>query len=82
MRFYQLNPKILRNHLASRQWYKCDDESNEHEGVVIGVSKTTPWALIEQSTEPLNKNDCTEITHDQYYERYDHADFIINHCQI
>ena len=82
MPFYKLTKNILRNHLASNQWYKCNDDNTEHEGVVIGVSKRKPWAFIEQSTEPLDVNDCEIISHDEYYERYDHADFLLNHSHV
>ncbi len=75
MRYYKLNKTD-----TGRQWYKCYDDIQGFEAVIIYKSNLT--ALIEQSTKRLDITDCTEITHKEYYQHYDDAFYIINHSQF
>ena len=76
MKFYHLHDDVLRTHMAARVYYRTDDLNMEHQAVVIGHTKVNQWAKIEDFEEPLNLRDCDEITKKEYYDRYDHAEFL------
>jgi hypothetical protein len=76
MKYYHLHDNIFRTHMSARVYYRTDDHNTEHQAVVVGKNKVKPWGKIEDFEEPLDLNDCHEITKEEYYRHYDHVQFL------
>jgi hypothetical protein len=67
MRYYELNPKILRTHFCAYVMYRCDDLNTRHQEAVLSVNQ--PWGDIRDFDYPLDTSDCWEIPETKYIAR-------------
>jgi hypothetical protein len=65
MKYYQLNPKMLRNHLGALEFYSCHE--SWYRAIVIGKAKHNMWSVYETHEIPLDISDCFAITRHEFH---------------
>ncbi|PWK27209.1 hypothetical protein LV89_02024 [Arcicella aurantiaca] len=71
MRYYKLDPNVLRTYLAAKVWYAVNDDNTAYTASVLGENTKEPWGVNEEYDEPLDLSDCTEITKSAYMQIYE-----------
>ena len=71
IQYYQLNPKVLRNHLGAFQFFSY--HGDWYREIVIGVTHKKMWSNCQYIDEKLDTSDCFPITrHDFHLQLHKH----------
>lgn len=75
IKYYHLNPKVLRTHLGAFQYFSC--HGDWYRELVIGVTQVKMWSFYQNCDEKLDISDCAEISRHQFHLQL-HKHILIN----